>query len=106
MRLVSWIVHLYPPVWRERYEEEMQALLELHTITPFTVIDLCLSVIRAWLDPSYRRTSLRLLRWRIFTAGALLGLSVGLFLFAAMGWIQASDVNAPASLDTFLAGCA
>jgi hypothetical protein len=78
----------------------MQALLELHTITPFTIIDLCLSVFRAWLDPSYHRTSLRILRRRIYIAGALMGLSVGVFLFAAMGWIQASDVNAPAGLDT------
>lgn len=99
MRFVSFLVRLYPPAWRERYEEEMLALLELHTITPWTIIDLLFNSFRTWLDPSYRRTNLRLLRRRISAAGALLGLSVGLFLFAAMGWIQASDFNVLAHLD-------
>jgi len=36
MRLVLWILHLYPPAWRERYEAEMVALLEQHAITLWT----------------------------------------------------------------------
>ena len=30
MRLVLWMLRLYPPSWRERYETEMAALLEQH----------------------------------------------------------------------------
>jgi hypothetical protein len=33
MPLVIWILRLYPPAWRERYEAEMVALLEQHAIT-------------------------------------------------------------------------
>ena len=99
MQLVTWIVRLYPPAWRERYEEEMRALLELHTITLFTVIDLLFGALHARLDPHYRRTNPRLLRWRIHSAGALLSVSLGTFFFAAMGWIQASDINTPTNLD-------
>jgi DNA-binding PadR family transcriptional regulator len=33
MRLVLWILRLYPLAWRERYEVEMVALLEQHEIT-------------------------------------------------------------------------
>ncbi|HEX6484863.1 MAG TPA: PadR family transcriptional regulator [Ktedonobacteraceae bacterium] len=99
MRFVTWIVRLYPPAWRERYEEEMRALLELHTITLFTVIDLFFGAFHAWLDPHYRRTNPRLLRWRIHSAGVLLSVSLGTCFFAAMGWIQVSDINTPADLD-------
>ncbi|MEO6892062.1 MAG: helix-turn-helix transcriptional regulator [Ktedonobacteraceae bacterium] len=34
MRLVLWMLRLYPPAWCERYEAEMVALLEQHVITP------------------------------------------------------------------------
>lgn len=95
MQLVTWIVRLYPPAWRERYEEEMRALLELHTITLFTVIDLFFGALHAWLDPHYHRTNPRILRLRIHSAGALLSVSLGIFFFAAMGWIQVSDINTP-----------
>jgi hypothetical protein len=99
MRLVIWMVQLYPPAWRERYEAEMRGLLELHTITLFTVIDLFFGAINAWLDPHYRRTNLRLLRLRIHAAVVLLGVSLGLFLFAAIGWIGVVDISEPADLD-------
>lgn len=40
MCLVIWMLRLYPPAWRERYETEMVALLEQHDITLWTVGDL------------------------------------------------------------------
>jgi hypothetical protein len=55
MQLVLWILRLYPQSWRERYTNEMVALLEQHTITLWTVIDLLFGVLDARLDPYYRR---------------------------------------------------
>jgi DNA-binding PadR family transcriptional regulator len=55
MRLVLWILRLYPPAWRERYEAEMVALLEQHQITFWTVLDLLVGALDARLDPHYRR---------------------------------------------------
>ena len=51
---VKWILRLYPSAWRQRYQEEMQALLELHTITAATALDLLFGALDAWLDPAYR----------------------------------------------------
>ena len=54
MRIVIWIVQCYPRAWRERYEGEMRALLEQHTITPFTIFDLLFACLDAHLDPHFR----------------------------------------------------
>jgi ATP-dependent Clp protease ATP-binding subunit ClpC len=51
---VEWLLRLYPSAWRQRYQEEMQALLELHTITAATALDLLFGALDAWLDPAYR----------------------------------------------------
>lgn len=53
MKLVLWIVHLYPRAWRERYEQEMLALLEQHTVTLTTILDLLMGTLDARLDPHY-----------------------------------------------------
>jgi len=54
VKLLLWLVKLYPRAWRERYETEMVALLEEHTITLFTLIDLLFDALDARLDPHYR----------------------------------------------------
>ena len=51
---VKWLLRLYPSAWRQRYQEEMQALLELHTITAATALDLLFGALDAWLNPAYR----------------------------------------------------
>jgi DNA-binding PadR family transcriptional regulator len=56
MRLVLWLLRLYPIAWRERYEMEMVALLEQHHITLWTVLDLLIGALDARLDPHYRQT--------------------------------------------------
>ena len=55
MKLIAWILHLYPRAWRERYESEMLALLEEHSITFFTGLDLLVGALDARIDPYYRR---------------------------------------------------
>src|SRR5215472_14205565 len=53
MWFVIWMLRLYPRAWRKRYGEEMLALLEQHSITFWTVIDLFLGALDARLDPYY-----------------------------------------------------
>ena len=54
MKAIDWILRCYPPRWRERYQEEIVALLEQHTITSKTLLDLLLGALDARLDPTYR----------------------------------------------------
>ncbi|GHO71538.1 hypothetical protein KSC_104300 [Ktedonobacter sp. SOSP1-52] len=54
MKLNRTLLRLYPRAWRERYEEEMLAVLEQHIITPLTIFDLLLGALDARLDPHYR----------------------------------------------------
>lgn len=44
---MRWLLRLYPRVWRERYEDEMLAVLEEHKITPATVFDLLIGAFDA-----------------------------------------------------------
>lgn len=50
----GWLVKLYPRDWRERYEEEMLALLEQHPATALTWIDLMLGALDARLHSPHR----------------------------------------------------
>ena len=45
MKIVTWILHFYPHRWRERYQEEMLAVLEQHTISLLTLLDLLLGAL-------------------------------------------------------------
>ena len=54
MKNVTWILKFYPRRWRERYQEEMLAVLEQHTISLSTILDLLLGALDARLDPAYR----------------------------------------------------
>ena len=54
MKAIDWILRCYPARWRERYQEEILALLEQHTITSKTILDLLLGALDARLDPTYR----------------------------------------------------
>jgi DNA-binding MarR family transcriptional regulator len=89
MPLVIWILRLYPLMWRERYETEMAALLEQHTITIWTVLDLLIGALDGRLDPHYRRKRqllpLRQLQtsWRWF-ASACVACWLGLVIWFAM----------------------
>jgi hypothetical protein len=54
---MKWILALYPLAWRQRYQEEMLALLEQHQITWRTVVDLLLGAVVARLDPYFKAAS-------------------------------------------------
>jgi hypothetical protein len=46
---MRWLVRLYPPGWRERYEKEFVAMLEEGPITPAIAFDVCRGAADAWL---------------------------------------------------------
>src|SRR5438128_2563030 len=52
---MKWILRLYPRAWRQRYEEEMLALLEQHHSTWRTGFDLFRGAWEAQLDGAGRR---------------------------------------------------
>lgn len=93
MRLVLWMLRLYPPAWRERYEAEMVVLLEQHAITFWTVLDLLVGALDARLDPHYRRARqlLPLRRfqssWRLLVAGFVV------FWIALLPWFWMSQIG-------------
>jgi hypothetical protein len=86
MRPGTWIICLYPQGWRQRYEEEMVALLEQHTVTLATHFDLLLGALDAHLDPSYRtEKALFLFKDERTTATTFL-CAYAIFLFAMYNW--------------------
>jgi hypothetical protein len=46
---MRWLLKLYPPAWRERYEEEMAALLEESRSGRRSIIDLLRGAADAWI---------------------------------------------------------
>ena len=95
MRLVIWVLHLYPPAWRERYEAEMVALLEQHDSTFWTVLDLLEGALDARLDPHYRRSNSLIAFRRLQTSWWLIiGAGVAFWLGLAF-WSSMSDMGIP-----------
>lgn len=54
------LLRLYPPAWRERYQDEVEALLDQHAVTLVTILDLFWGALDARLDPAF--TSERMFR--------------------------------------------
>lgn len=46
---MRWLVRLYPPAWRERYEREFLAVLESRGVTPSVALDVVHGAADAWL---------------------------------------------------------
>ncbi len=86
MRPGSWIICFYPQGWRERYEEEMIALLEQHNVTLATHFDLLLGALDARLDPSYRSANSLFLFKDERTIAATFLCAYAMFLFSMYNW--------------------
>ena len=93
MPLVFWILRLYPPGWRERYEAEMAALLEEHHISWWTILDLLLGALDARLDPHYRQERQFLPLRRFKSSWRLLVASFVVFWFALLPWFWMSQIG-------------
>jgi len=46
---VRWLVRLYPPAWRRRYEDEFLAVLESRGAGPSVSLDITLGAFDAWM---------------------------------------------------------
>jgi hypothetical protein len=82
----TWILCLYPRGWRQRYEDEMLALLEQHTVTLATYFDLLIGALDAQLDPSYRTEKSLLLFKDKRTIATTFLCSYAIFLFTMYNW--------------------
>ncbi len=83
------LLRLYPPAWRARYQEEVEALLDQHTVTLATFLDLLWSALDARLDPAFttersESSMARISPWLWALTGALAG--VGLIAILSLGW--------------------
>lgn len=74
-----WILRLYPRAWRERYGEEVDALLATYPPTWRTLIDLLIGVAHEWVAPKHVRTTRTMIRlaamfgvWGTWVAGIAL----------------------------------
>lgn len=92
---MHWLLQLYPHQWRERYEEEMLALLEEHKVTPATVFDLLVGALDANLNYEgfseggmYMVNRLRSGMIMIFCA----------FILFGVGWGMLQRLNDPTTL--------
>jgi len=62
-----WILRLYPRAWRERYGEEVDALLASYPATWRILIDLLIGVAHEWVAPKHFRTSRTMIRLAAMT---------------------------------------
>jgi hypothetical protein len=76
MSIRNWLIRLYPRVWRERYEDEFEALLEECLHSPLDVLDIFLGALDARLELPYETN------WRLMNMVNKLRTTV-LFVFAA-----------------------
>ncbi len=104
LRLAIWMLCLYPPGWRERYQTEMAALLRQHEITLWTLLDLLIGALAAHLDPHYRQVRQALplqqlrISWRLLASASIafwftslfwLGIPGGPWLLGVIGFLAA-----------------
>lgn len=45
---MRWLVRLYPPAWRRRYEDEFLAVLESRGVGPSVAVDIARGALDAW----------------------------------------------------------
>ena len=106
--LARWLLRLYPRRWRERYEVEVQALLEEHEIRLRTVVDLLIGALDARLDPAYaQERSVLTMRTPRFTTVSLFGAFAlfGIALILMVGTLLDPDVeqNIPTNYEALVA---
>jgi len=55
-----WLLHLYPPAWRERYGDEFLAVIEAQPDNPKVIIDVALGALDAGCGPRSHPATRRL----------------------------------------------
>jgi hypothetical protein len=104
----TWLIRLYPREWRQRYGEEMCALLGQHKATYATFFDLLLGALDAHLDPqawrkpmSFSPERLRKLRTAAATPFGVFPLFFVLWFVISRGddsWRYLREINPLASV--------
>jgi hypothetical protein len=89
------MLRLYPAAWRARYQDELEAVLEQHTITLATIVDLLWGALDARLDPTF--TSERMFRpmSRLRTSAVALFLAYAAFVLGYGAFTRLTDPRAP-----------
>ena len=73
---MRWLVRLYPPAWRRRYEAEFLAVLEARGLSRLVVFDVARGAVDAWL------------RGPRGDLGAA-GIALALLAYAIVSWLMA-----------------
>ncbi len=115
LRLIHWLLCLYPLVWRARYADEYAALLEEITWTPWNLADIVLGALDARLHPlplyatSGRVSSMSAAARRLRAAEIAIFCAFAGFVVSYISFQRLTDPSAPfdavanAHLDVFLA---
>jgi len=104
MRLINWLLRLYPQGWRKRYEGEMLALLEQHTVTPATIFDLLLGALDARLDPAYKTERAFFLFKNKFMIAMTFLCAFAIFLFTSYSYLHYTTLTLTSDLLKAMAG--
>ena len=104
MRPINWLLRLYPQSWRKRYEGEMLALLEQHTVTLTTFFDLLLGALDARLDPTYKTERAFFLFKNKYTIAMTFLCAFAIFLFASYSYLHYTTLAFASDLLKTLAG--
>jgi hypothetical protein len=89
------LLRLYPAAWRARYQDELEAVLEQHTITIATIVDLLWGALDARLDPAF--TSERMFRpmSRLRASAVALFLTFAAFILGYGAFTRLTDPRTP-----------
>lgn len=92
---VGLLLRLYPAAWRARYQDELEAVMEQHTITFATIIDLLWGALDARLDPAF--TSERMFRpmSRLRASAVALFLTFAAFFLGYGAFTRLTDPRVP-----------
>ena len=78
---MRWLVRLYPPAWRERYEDEFLAVLESRGGASSVAVDVVRGALDAWI-----RGPRGSLGW--------VGIGLALVVYSATSWVLATGRRA------------
>lgn len=95
LRGAGLVLLLYPAAWRARYQDELEAVLEQHTITFTSIIDLLWGALDARLDPAF--TSERMFRpmSRLRASAVALFLTFAAFFLGYGAFSRLTDPRVP-----------
>lgn len=90
---MHWLLRLYPRIWRERYEEEMLAVLAEHKITSATVFDLLVGALDANLNYNSFTEGVTLMVNRLRSGIVMVFCA---FMLFGVGWSMLQRLTDPA----------